>query len=756
MTQSTKFLAFSINNPEGPEVLWKKRIPTNPQSKLVFSLFPKALSVNHSPSKSSKSIKASKIQLTEAKNLIPLSIQAFKTFLQVLQSKEISFPYISMGTTEDMVGNVSFFIRTLMQEGIPAEAMGITTGENLLQGLLAAYNAYLRRAKAQGIDDKAGVIESSIDVTRGAVQAIGGAFFTGYRGVMIAAETKKNIDTSSLHAPTALGRSAFALGTGANAFFGLLYLAIGAWATYGFTKDWQFSLALKAHENDPSSLFDFLLHKVKADPKAKLQKLNAYWQTLSSEEKKKQMSQFKGKLKEAALDYFTQRYLTLQNKQQKTHRLTSKPLTEAETKALFAFIFDSTNQGMEKIAEAYMSILGIQASDLQDLSLSPLEWMGFAIEENKRGQRHEAKFSRVTNLECAKAVQKAAEQGLKSRLTADDPVVQQSAEAFLSELKGKVVCENQISKCIHAALMVIAVLGISVVLLGAFVFPPTGIILTIITLILITAMACTDGYSLWKAWKGDGIPGRYDKAYLIAVSVVLFAALAVSIGMTLGLGLPLLPMILAIVIGAIGFGTTGTAYFKAIEKEKKWKENHPNLQAFKALLDAHSDVNSIVDDKVITLFKKLPKEVREEIKERYGALSRTGALDFRQEFYRKLDETHDFGGRYLSQFTLNDRSQLTPQDYQFLGRAVKKSVKFFWEKTQEKESEVAHALLMQGLLDRILSGTVTKEEIVRHLAKLDFEASSRLKGDLWYVVKRQESLNDLKNTVNTLLSSADK
>ncbi len=164
-------------------------------------------------------------------------------------------PFLTSGatSTEDNIANISYFIRTLMPEAVSTQAVGVTTGENVFQGLWAAVKSIERFKWAREIGDTGGMIEGGTDVIRGASQSAGGAAYLGYRAAMIPADIQ-NLDTS-FYATTFIGKSAFVLGTIGNIFFTVFYVMIALWSAYGFAKDWQFSIGMKAHEGSGSHLY---------------------------------------------------------------------------------------------------------------------------------------------------------------------------------------------------------------------------------------------------------------------------------------------------------------------------------------------------------------------------------------------------------------------------------------------------------------------------------------------------------------------
>lgn len=745
MTGKAQSLNFTLNVPPGISLNGSSSFSFNAIDKLVFE---------------NQQVYLSALSLFSVKKipdfLHEIDSGSIKTFVEILLKKAPKTARSSLLTsgatsTEDEIANISYFARTLMPESVSNEAIGVTTGENIFQGFWAAVKSAERFRNAMQIDDHGGIVESGADAVRGISQSIGGAAYLGYRGTMIASNIQKA--DAAIQGTSKLGQAASALGLIGNVAFLIFYAMICVWAGYSFTKDWQFRIAMRAHEKNEESLFDFLMHKIEADPKTKLQKLQAYWKKLPAEKKEVRIEAFKKKLADAALSEFSELILKWQNELLKNGELSQKPLTEAQArealKALFEFRnVDLQNQGVHAV---YLTSLGLNENDLLGINFSVLELIGFKIEEAKRQAKKEAKFSRVVNEESLIAVKKAIHRGLGERLKQSvDPLVKESAQKELTILKEKIVLENSKNKWLHGALIAVGVLGIVSTILG-FLNPVGGIVLTVITLLLVGTMMITDGSAMLEGWKIEGVIGSCDKNYLLVISLIIFIAVGVSIGLTLGLGLPLVPMILSCLIGAASLSLSGFAYYKMTQKEKVWLENHPDLMKFKELLkDIAQD--SDTDEKVSALFKKLPKADRQSIRKKYKELSLKGRCNFKQLKYRQLDDHADFGRLYLIDEVCRKRL-IEEKEHQLIIKAMKKTLKFFWGKWAKTKNVLdgQRALKLQSLFERISQKQLQDIQINLHEIEKDKEAYLRMKEDLWYVVKRHESGLDLKHAVDEVI-----
>ncbi|MBS0604303.1 MAG: hypothetical protein JSS60_04605 [Verrucomicrobia bacterium] len=667
----------------------------------------------------------------------------------------LEFPFLTSGatSTEDNIANISYFIRTLMPEAASTQAIGVTTGENVFQGFWAAYKAAKRFNKSEHIGDTQGMIEGGMDAARGVSQSLGGAAYLGYRGTMIAADIH-NVNTT-INATTTLGKAAYGLGMVGNVLFTLFYIFIAAWSAHGLWQDVNFSNAMKANERGDADMFKFLMGKVIASPKKKLEKLNAHWNTLTQAKKEMQIKSFKEGLQKSALEGLTKHFIRFQEQMLKAGQLNGKkPLSKAEVKELLTELFSAKDAAMRKgpAYTNYLKSLELEKEDVGHLDFSMLELIGFSLEEAKRQSKKEAKFSRATDDASVEAVKKAASRGLGPRLESGDALVQGTARKELAELKGKVTSENTKAKIIHTALLIVGVLGIVASILGFFVLPPAGMIaLTVITLLLCGGMMATDGYSMFTGLN-NGPPGKHDKKYLLIIGGVFIAAMAVSIAVTLAFGLPIMPLILAGVICGLGLMLLGFSYYKLIQKEKKWIEHHPEFETFARFLDSQQGVQDAeLDEKVVSLFKKLSKSDRRAVRDKFFEMSKQGEFRFKTERNKWLDATCDFGSTYL--FT-----QITPEamnnekEHQLLLRAIKKTTKLNWKQwyTSKSEENKQIALQLQGLYERVAQKNMTDIYARIHDIERNQGAYLELKKNIWYVAKRQESKADLKKAVDAV------
>lgn len=644
----------------------------------------------------------------------------------------LSFPALSNGSTclGDTVADLSWLLRTLMPEAPSTEWVGLTTGENIIRGAWAAIKAWSRFEQAYAIGDKGGMIESGIDVPRGIFQSAGGAFYLAYRGLMVASDIQ-NVNTA-FNASTSLGKAAFAAGTIGNIFFSIFYVAISAWSAYEYYETRKFGEGVDSY-GTADELLKFLERKSIANPIATLNK-----STESVQTKKENYSH-------AALNAITEllySQIDLISKEE-------KPPSKEDIKKLVGGLFYLKGKDL-KGSDTYqklVSSMGLNPDQIAEYDFSFLELLGFKLEEMKHQRRKDAKLSRVGG---GPQIKKALNRGLKSRLDSENELVKNAAVEELAKLKEEIGFENIKNKVIFGLLLAVGVLGIVSSIVGFFpvLTAASGTVLIVVTLLLCLGMLGTDGYFMYNGW-GSGMPGRYDKPYIAALAVMIITILGVAIGSTLAFGLPIFPLIFTAVFAAVGLGLCGIAFDEVHYKEKKWIWEHPDLETFNASLSQSlSSDDEFLDEKMAVLFKKLPKSDRVSIRKKYIEMSRN--LPFNANEYGKLDQTHDFGGRYfyahITPDGLNDE-----KEHALLLRGMKKTLNFYWEKWAIEKTEESKriALDIQALFEAV--SKKNSEAIKAAIVNLsDKGYYTRLKEDLWYVVKREESKKDLMHVVQSV------
>lgn len=644
----------------------------------------------------------------------------------------ISLPALSNGASclGDTVADLSWLLRTLMPEAPCTEWVGITTGENVIRGAWAAIKAWKRFEQGYAIGDKGGMIESGIDVPRGAFQSAGGAFYLAYRGLMVASDIQ-NVN-AAFNATTALGKAAFAIGTIGNIFFSLFYVAITAWSIYEYYETRKFAQGMDSCTTD-EELLRFFERKSLAHPMAKLNK--------STESVQKVKENYSHIALDAMSDLLYAQMELLAGEE--------SPPSKEDIKKLIGGLFHLKGEDL-KNSETYQKLIasmGLKPDQIAAYDFSFLELLGFKLEEMNHQSRKDAKLSRVGG---GPKIKKALNRGLGARVDSRNELIKDAAIEELANLKAEVISENTKNKVIFGLLLAVGVLGIVSSIIGFFpvLAAVSGTVLIVITLLLCLGMLGTDGYFMYNGW-GSGMPGRYDKLYIVILALMIVTILGVAIGSTLAFGLPVLPLIFTAVFAVVGLGLCGIAFDEVHYKEKKWIWEHPDLNLFYTKLEQSlSYDDEFLDEKVTSLFKKLPKTDRCSIRKKYMEMS--GNLSFKTDKYRKLDTTYDFGGQYFSEQT-NPRALNDEKEHLLLLRGMKKTLNFYWEKwaIEKTEESKRDALEIQALFEAV---SKKNSEAIKAatINMADKSYYSRLKEDLWYVVKREESKKDLMRAIQNV------
>ncbi|MBS0606704.1 MAG: hypothetical protein JSR57_07125 [Verrucomicrobia bacterium] len=686
----------------------------------------------------------------------PISTPEAQAFLgmlasQAAKSSATAYPISGgAGSTEDVVADISYFGRTLADLGTDPvyQAIGVTTGENVFMGFYAAFKAWDRFQKASRVGDFGGKVDGSLDTLRGITQGIGGGFYLGYRGTMIASEIG-NVNTA-MNATTVLGKVTFALGVVGNFFFGLFYLFMGVWGGYHLYRSGKFLHGL----NKTESAVPFLIAQAHADTHVKLQKLQGADQT--------RQESFKQGLKKKCLNEFADQFIAWQKKLKEEGNLQGKELSRSEMKKVVEALFDAIDQDEEAKAaylNAYCEKMGLQPQEVAFLNLTSLEICGLKLEEQHRQTRKEARFERAVGGEALEKVKDAYRKGLAERLTSDNPAVQETAQAEAAELEKTVRSALIKNLVIFSTFVLIGILGVvvSVATIGLFALPPGwALAMLILTVALVVAMAGIDIY-FWKTGLDSSAkPGEYDKVFIAVIATVLFISMVVAIGLTWGYGLALLPLILTLVMGVTGLGVCAYGYVKTDEREWKWKANHPDFERVENVLPQGDAEDVELDERVTKLFKKLSKAERQAVRAKY--FEQSAQMPFKKHEYLQLDATADFGGRYVDRAipvgpTVTGDQYIIPEaECNILERAAKKTAKAYWEKWHHAQDVLnkERAVKMHAFMELLKTqGRVALEGQLANM-KDDAELYNAFKANIYYLCKRQESAKDLRTVLHAV------
>ena len=138
-------------------------------------------------------------------------------------------------------------------------------------------------------------------------------------------------------------------------------------------------------------------------------------------------------------------------------------------------------------------------------------------------------------------------------------------------------------------------------------------------------------------------------------------------------------------------------------------------------------------------------------------MSENNEETFKQGKYINWIQLDGSGREYIWNSDHGNFAGLNEKEYELLTLGMKKTVKLFWERwAQTKSMENKElALKLQSLFERVSQRELEQEddrfEFERKLRELGPHVFEKLTNDIWYVVKRQESLKDLKKVVKSVI-----
>lgn len=509
-----------------------------------------------------------------------------------------------------------------------------------------------------------GRMEKSIDTLTTHSRNIGYGTFTGY----LCSNIARQVQDSS-----ALSTANNALGSISTLIFGSLYGVTAIRSSYWLAKSHNFSDLLKKEDDQ---VLQHLMQDLCQPISSNLDQLKASWNHLTPQLQRSKKQKFKQKLQKEA-----RTALALEpNKELLKH--------------------------LQEPLEGIESLLGLK--DQEYWQLNPLEAIGLVITQQKIRQRNWTELKELTNPEVARAVDKAYRRGLLERAQSDKPAASAVAKSQVKKLVGRVRAESMQTKKIHRALLIINLLGAIISLVGLLTLPlGIGVAITAISC-LITASSVGLNMYLAKQALLDSPPSKHGKAFIITAAILLVLSLAVLTGVTLVFGLSLIQLGVALGVGGLlGGGFLGYHYYLLGKKDQLWKEAHPSVEAFKKLITKKKSVEKGWDKEVHNVFKKLPKSLRQKIRQKYE-------LEGSSNPYTLTNEISAF----------------------------KKTSKYFWQKWQASGSEEDRiaALEVQNVYDAL----ILSKQYAKQLKNLSAEGN---------ISVRKKCIERCKNN-NILLENA--
>ena len=524
-------------------------------------------------------------------------------------------------------------------------------------------------------------IEKVVDVVNTQARIVGYSTFTGYLCTSLAKEI-----TSS--ASLSLANSV--LSNTNTLIFGALYGLAAVQNGYQLAQDQNLSHLLK--QEDALAL-QGLIQNVPIS--SHLDQLKTSWDELDPKDQESKKQHFKQKIQKLAID-------SLKNTQIQPSSLLDEFLQILQAQ-----------EGSDEVHQ----LLGLTDKDYW--KFTPLEALGLLIDQHKVKIHRWVQLKESSSLPVAQAVDKAYRRGLLERVNNGDELVQKNAKIEMKKLMGRVRVESTKTKKIHTALLIINLLGAILSVVGVLTLPfGVGIAISALSF-LVTAASIGSRAYLAKKDLTDTPCGKYDKAIVVTIAILLGISLIALTGVTLGFGLSLVQLGVALGVGALGIGFLGYYYHLLTQKDALWKQTHPSLEVFQAFLSQKKQW----DQDVHSLFKKLPKDVRMAIRQQCVI----------KDFSRDASQKNEVS-------------------------ALKKTSKHFWNQW-----------LISGLdKDRVLALEIQRvyEEAKRRLKKQGSEQKNPLgpldlnqvlenpqvkeqwEQDLKYIVNRKDTLSSLRAKAN--------
>lgn len=521
-------------------------------------------------------------------------------------------------------------------------------------------------------------LKKVIDVLGIQGRIIGYSSFAGYLCTSIA----KEITSSS-----ALFMAHEVFNTITRVSFGALYTLSVIQNSYQLVKNQNFIDLLKQED---VVVLKGLIQNLFNPISIHLDQLKISWDKLDPKQQEFKKQQFKQKIQKMALNELKTKTLSLE--------LQEKDLEEF-LKSL------QTSEHSEEVDQ----LLGLTDQDYW--KFNPLEAIGLIIDCQKIKARNWTKLREASSTKIVGEIDKAYKRGLLERIHCTDPSVKKVAKKQMKKLVGRVRVESCHTKRIHISLLVINLVGIILSIAGALTIPfGVGIALLALSC-LVTISSLGFKMYLFRKELANTPCGKYDKALVITIAIVLGVSLIAFTGVTLGFGLSLVQLGMALGPGfLLPSGFLGYYYYLLNQKDKLWKEAHPSLEVFqKFILDKRNNKRGW-DKEVHDLFKKLPKDLRLAIRQRYEK--------------RNLPNQ------------LTERNQIS---------AFKKTSKYFWNQwlITGSEESCKLALEIQSVYDFLrLEKKLPEENKLNDILQNQW-VREQLEKDRKYVFYRKSSLRDL-------------
>lgn len=612
----------------------------------------------------------------------------------------------------DCAGDYSYIIRQFFNDfNIDSPLFsteGMTTACSSMTGAIGAVRAYDRFKEAAALGLKSGKVEASIDMVRGVSQGIAGTFYLGYRPLSITA-TILNMDRSSAHAATAIGRAAFITGGLGNLFFGGFYAALGLYFTYMLNNLYSFRgkffqdrdiKKLESVEN-VQNFIKFLTEKrLEVSPETTLKKmLESHVNSPEKVGEKKVKEQLKATCMAA-----TKTWINALIKEAKTlPEFASNSLSGKDSQKIAERIFEELDTFSEQ-KQAIIESLGFDKkfglenpklfAFVQTLSFAEL--LGLDLMATKREKKKEAKLAAFVGNSAMSALKKGMASGLIKRLESTDPVIQKNAmeeaagiiKDAQSNMKSDLLC--------NWCLLISGVVGV-IATIVSFVFTgPIGVIAAnIFFSIVAVSMLPPDLIGLKNSQDAQDQTGRFDKAVLWISTIVGVLSLIGVIGLsvfTMGVApaaIAIVTMVVSLVIGLLWLGSNSYSLYRLYKMEEMFGFNNPTFESLAEKIQVKTGEERICQ-RMMQRIKKLSVSERKALK---AAAKGLGLIDSSEDRSlsasdQKLDRAFDFGREF------------------FLGHTEDAAVL----RAVEKAYESLNSETLRGLYERLMKVSKASDE----------------------------------------------
>ncbi len=651
-------------------------------------------------------------------------------FFEALSGLKRNGAVITSRAFQDVTSDLSMLSRTgpTLGNSLLNHILGWTTAANVA----AFYNVGQcvgRVAEASRRKDSLGTLGHIFEGNMSLFVGLGGLSFIPGRILSFVAQYL-NIPATAISL-SSLGRASYWTVSAGVVLFGLFYLAFAVWSGIHLYQLGRYLVdKIKFEGSDLITQARFLSSKVHARPLDVTQGLN--------QDKRDELTQL-------ALDDLSSKcemlhdYLKNEAKEllKRGEHLDGTALTPEEKDDLAALIDrkkPSSDEIKEKLQALFQEVrptrryrskalgsLGYDPDRIGKLGFSALETYGLKLDHERRALKKHAKMERLLGSASVINIKKAFNTGLLERLKSNDSVVKAAAEVEFKALRTVERNALIIEGIYYTACFIAAALGIAVTVLS-FTSPAGGALFIAVTIAMVFFMLGVDLRGVVQAFMSKDQPGKYDKAYALFIGGIMTAAFLASVGVTFGLSLSLLPLLIG-GLGVVlpGIVLAGGTYIMADQRQKNWDQSHLSLETLQSELHA-----SLTADEINGLIKR--------------TVARQG---LRAQYLKKTELVAKKGRLYLSKATKTPDADLK--------RASRKTSKLFWKTAREmpvhapeRERALERAQLMQKYDDLLSKGMTT--EARRHL-----RAMCRKSGQIAKVLREQLYLiKEMKQDVGQL------